>query len=527
MLYNESQIDREITKLFNNNKNVNTLLKISVINGKIRGISPVEIEFKYPITAIVGENGSGKSTILALVSCAFHNNTKFCPQNRVRMNTKKPRFYYTYGDFFTFSKDEIGISGVEIRSDYLSRDGIKQDTRKKKRSGKWNDYNRRPKRAVSYLGINRILPPSESSPHRHYCRNFTSANLNMDQLQQLRESMSSVLGRNYSDIELMKYKSYHLFEAKRNNLTYTGFNMGAGENAVLGLILEILSAGEGALIVVDEIELGLHTQAQIRLIEELKKLCQKYKCQIICSTHSKEILQQLPPSARVFLKRSDDHDTEIIPNISAEYAFGKLSGENSHEVNVFVEDEFGKSFLEGLLSMDIRNRIEITPIGSDQVVLRHMADHYREGKDAFISFLDGDKRSEKSEAIKKLSILLECRYRKGFDNEKFNAFMDKRLHYLPEEKWPERVVIDGVLRAKDFRELESDWDINSTNDIKRILESALTAGKHKEFYEMAKSVSLSKDRVVSDLMKFYKKLYPHVKTEIENAIKAVLNESMK
>lgn len=522
MLYNESQIDREITKLFNNNKNVNTLLKISVINGKIRGISPVEIEFKYPITAIVGENGSGKSTILALVSCAFHNNTKFCPQNRVRMNTKKPRFYYTYGDFFTFSKDEIGISGVEIRSDYLSRDGIKQDTRKKKRSGKWNDYNRRPKRAVSYLGINRILPPSESSPHRHYCRNFTSANLNMDQLQQLRESMSSVLGRNYSDIELMKYKSYHLFEAKRNNLTYTGFNMGAGENAVLGLILEILSAGEGALIVVDEIELGLHTQAQIRLIEELKKLCQKYKCQIICSTHSKEILQQLPPSARVFLKRSDDHDTEIIPNISAEYAFGKLSGENSHEVNVFVEDEIGKSFLMASLSNKTRERVTIIPIGSDQAVLRHMAVHYRENNDSFIAFLDGDKKSQNSDSINKISNHLESRYRKGDDYTQFKNFMKARLNYLPGEKWPEKEVIEGLLKAKDLSDLGDNWGGISTKDIKIALETSLTAGEHNEFYEMAKSVSLPKDQVVLDLMRCYAKFNPEIKIEIENAIKAVL-----
>lgn len=522
MSYKVSQIDKELTNLFENNTTSNTLVKISITNGEIRGLSPVEIEFKYPITAIVGENGAGKSTILALATCAFHNDTTFCPQSKVRVNAKKPHFYYTYGDFFTFSKDEPRISGVEIQSNYRSKDGtIKQDIRKKKLSGKWNDFNRRPKRVVSYLGISRIVPPSESNPHRNYCRYFTKANFNNEQMQQLRESMSHVIGRSYSEIELMKYNSYHLFKAKRNSVTYTGFNMGAGENAVLGLILEIMSAGAGALIVVDEIELGLHTQAQIRLIEELKKLCKRYKCQIICSTHSKDVLQKLPPCGRLFLKRTEDNSTVIIPNITAEYAFGKLSGQNSNEVSVLVEDEIGEKLLTTFLSKQIRERINIISIGSDQAVLSHIAVHYREKIDSFIAFLDGDKQSEKNKSIRKISKILENQYKDGLDNEKFNEYMDARLHYLPGSSSPEREVIERVMRAEDFSYLESNWDV-STDDIIRGLELALNAEKHNEFYEIAKAVSLPKNQVILDLMRFYKELNPNVKTEIENAINAIL-----
>ncbi|MFR1481101.1 MAG: AAA family ATPase [Hydrogeniiclostridium mannosilyticum] len=78
--------------------------------------------------------------------------------------------------------------------------------------------------------------------------------------------------------------------------------MGAGENAVLGLLLEIIAAGRGALIVVDEIELGLHAKAQSMLVRVLKEFCEKYHCQIICSTHSKMVLDELPLDARFLLE---------------------------------------------------------------------------------------------------------------------------------------------------------------------------------------------------------------------------------
>lgn len=58
-------------------------------------------------------------------------------------------------------------------------------------------------------------------------------------------------------------------------MRYSGFNMGGGESSVFEILTAVFESGEGALLVVDEIELGLHEKAQRRLIEELKKLCKK------------------------------------------------------------------------------------------------------------------------------------------------------------------------------------------------------------------------------------------------------------
>lgn len=520
MEYSLSKIDVENFNWFNNDKSVNSLKGISVSDGSIRGLASITLDFSYPITAVVGENGAGKSTLLALIACSFHNNTNFIPQNRLKIGAKKQRGYYTYGDFFTFSSDEIGISDLEIKSQYLTQSGLKGDVRRKKPSGKWNDYNTRPKRVVTYLGINRIVPPSESSTHCHYCRYFRKKEIAAEHLGAIQDIMSRIIGRSYSEIELSEFRLYRLFKVTRGNVKYTGFNMGAGENAVLWLFLEILRAGKGALIIVDEIELGLHAQAQIRLIKELKKICSKQRCQIIFSTHSKEILKSLPPESRIFITRNSDK-IDIVPAISAEYAFGKLSGEGSNELLILVEDSVGKAFLENVLSYNIRERIKIIAAGSHQAILKHISVHYREGNLLYMAFFDGDMRRNKEEHKKKIKNLLEARL--DHTEDEFNNLLDDRMQYIPGEYWPEKVLISELIASKNFSSLQRDWGGISEDELGSILETALTAGKHNEFFVIAKKVHLDKDRVMADIIRAYKNTHNYEIGCIEASINKLLS----
>lgn len=294
--------------------------------------------------------------------------------------------------------------------------------------------------------------------------------------------------------------------------------MGAGENAVLGLLLEILKAGSGALIVVDEIELGLHTQAQIRLIEELKKLCNKYKCQIVCSTHSKEILEQLPPEGRLFIKRADTQ-TDIIPRISPDYAFGKLSGYNSEEVKIFVEDEVAQSFLTNVLPKSIRERIVILAIGSDQAVLKHIAVHYREQDYLCLAFLDGDKRTQVDQAVRQIKANLENRI--NHSDEEFTELMKRRLKFIPGDSWPEKELIKAALEAEDLSLLAQSWE-SPVEDIKRALEEASVAEKHDEFFTLHNKMQLPIDQVRTDIIKFYKQMHNDIVSEIVATIRGLL-----
>jgi predicted ATPase len=74
----------------------------------MRGLSPFNLELDFPITAIAGKNGSGKSTILALACCAFHNTSTGFKLSHRKLT------YYTFADFFVQHTEDIPPDGIKI-----------------------------------------------------------------------------------------------------------------------------------------------------------------------------------------------------------------------------------------------------------------------------------------------------------------------------------------------------------------------------------------------------------------------------
>ncbi len=138
MSYVKTKTDNKNFKLFDKNSSVNSLKSIELVHGSVRCLKPMEIDFKYPITALVGENGAGKSTILGLVSCAFHNDTDFCPSSLYKNTTKLYPKYYTYHDFLTFTPPQENrfVEDIEIKSSFLCKNSLRTDIRKKSGHGK-------------------------------------------------------------------------------------------------------------------------------------------------------------------------------------------------------------------------------------------------------------------------------------------------------------------------------------------------------------------------------------------------------
>ena len=519
MSYNYSQIDKDNIKWFDNDTTVKSLKSISLNIGTLRGLTPFKILMRYPITVIAGKNGSGKSTILALACCAYHNNKKgYIP-------FEASRSYYTFSDFFVQTSDEIKVEGIQIKYGIFNKwrqadiygkfDRIGYQIRKKKKGGKWNDYEERIKRNVVFSGIQRIVPPSERKTEKSYSSKFTSEEFDDNTKRKIMDIAGRILGKSYTSLDIRTINKRRLFVVDRALKHYSGFNMGAGENAIFSLLIELYAAGKGALMVIDEIELGLHEESQRKLMNELKNICNELHCQIICSTHSSTVIDSLPFEARFFVDLQDDK-TDIIQGISSGYAMGKLTGGLKKELAVYTEDEMGMSIVQACLPLNIRERVNIIPIGSDQAVLKQLSARYRESMHDCIAFLDGDKRKNKKEEIRQIEKHLEDRN----DNE-LNDWIEKRLNYIPGKTWPEFYVLS--LAKETSEELGELWGISKLKVIS-LIDDSLQAGKHNEFFHLSQCLSQDIKIIRNDIIRIVSRKYIDEFNIIGDSILEVLNE---
>lgn len=494
MQYKYSQIDKRNLNWFKADSSIGTLLEISLSEGTIRGLSPFTISMNYPISAIAGRNGSGKSTILAMAACAFHNEK----DGFKRLRRKFP--YYTFADFFIQTEDEIYPEGIKIRFQILYNkwkkskkfpDGIGAgyQVRKKRQGGKWNDYSLRLNRNVVFFGINRIVPHSENPTIRTYRRAFKASEEHGWESFS-KDSVERVLNKSYSSFCYKVHNQYRIPLVNCDSFSYSGFNMGAGENAVIELFSTIYSAPTGLFLVIDEIELGLHPEAQIRLIEELKIVCEKRKIQILCTTHSSSILSSLPPEGRFFVEKIENQ-VIITPAISPQFAAGKLSGENSNEIDIYVEDDFAKLFLESCIENEIRKRVNILPIGSAEALIFQLAARYKEIKkgEALVIF-DGDQITK----TKTLESHFFKAIEKHIDKNAVENWFKNHIEFFPGRCWPEKWLLERSMEG-DLNEPEK-WFQTKNGELKDIILRGLKAGKHYEFYSISKELNLDLEFVI-------------------------------
>lgn len=320
----------------------------------LRGWTKQRIEFAFPIVAIVGENGSGKSTIIQAATCVYRQDKK--------ETTRFP------SEFFPETAwDEV--KGVVIEYGYKEGEEYKKGSLRKPTT-RWLGHGERPIRPVEYIDLSRIQPVAARVGYAKIAKTKhkeKSAKL-FDEQQTQR--FSFVMGKKYesakmalSDID----KTREIPVITKSKTPYSGFHQGSGETT----IAELLGADlpKYGLILIDEIESSLHPRAQRRLIRDLAEKCRDREVQIIITTHSPYILEELPLEARMYILDTDK-GREIIKGVSPEFAMTKMDDELYPECDLYVEDQAAKIMLEEILAYhgkDVFARCTIIPFGAANV----------------------------------------------------------------------------------------------------------------------------------------------------------------
>lgn len=323
----------------------------SIIISGLRGWDHVEVEFKFPVVAIAGENGSGKSTILQAAASAYSNqmdnSLSFYPSN-----------------FFPATAWDT-ISGVTLNYKIRQGDNEKSYTIRRKTS-RWRGLQKRPSRYVIFQDISRILPLDATVGYARIAKQnsmeISSNSLN----QEIMEKCIYILGRNYNGVKNARSSADETKEisvADWDGRQYSRFHQGAGEGATIELIPLLLKAPKNSIILIDEVEASLHPRSQRRLIHFLLWLARTRYIQVILTTHSSYVLEELPDEARILLNHGTS-GVDVIYGITPNYALNRMDDTANPDIYLFTEDAEATILIKEILR---QHGLDLSSIGFVEV----------------------------------------------------------------------------------------------------------------------------------------------------------------
>ncbi len=323
------------------------------ING-LRGWAGQRINLNFPIIAIVGENGSGKSTVLQSAASVY------------RAGDRKNTFFPS--EFFPDTAWDK-VEKVTIKYGYQQGDSHKEGSVRKPTT-RWLGHDERPERRIEYIDLSRIQPVGVRVGYAKIAKSkhTEASSIPFDAEQTKR--FSFVMGKDYDSAKM----AYADVDDKREipviskaHGSYSGFHQGSGETTIAELLRTELP--KYSLVLIDEIESSLHPRAQRRLIRDLAEKCRQQDVQIILTTHSPYILDELPPEARLcILEKGGKRET--FTGVSPQFAMTKMDDEAYPECDLYVEDKAARILLEEIIArhgQEVFGRCSIVPYGASNV----------------------------------------------------------------------------------------------------------------------------------------------------------------
>ncbi|MGS0741695.1 AAA family ATPase [Glaciimonas sp. GG7] len=356
------------------------------------------VEFTYPITALVGANGTNKTSILRALYGApgFNNLGNFWFSTSIDPieETGERANCFIYGYWNATEKKIVEVIKARIKKDKdpdywepsrplisygmepLKKIAVGQSVPEGRSKTRWNAI----KKNVVYLDFRAALsaydkffyhgelsskPNTEKNkkdfvrvraPHlkrvlddcltafmyRKSDRIIEEDNRSLS-AEEIKE-ISRILDRKYDEIKLVRHTFFncdaYTCQMRVSGLRYTEAFAGSGEFAVVRIVTSVLQAQDQSLILLDEPEVSLHPGAQDRLIDFLSSCVKKHHHQVVISTHSPAVVRKLPADAIKVLSMNSTSGKVVLSSQSAlpEEAFFHLGEPVSDKITVLVED---------------------------------------------------------------------------------------------------------------------------------------------------------------------------------------------
>ena len=393
--------------------------------------------FEFPVTALIGPNGGGKSTILGAAACAYKE--------------IKPGLFFPKSSIGDNSMSEWSVKYEAVDRDVNSSGLVRRSSLFRKLRWIRGDV---LSRDLRYFGINRTVPAGEKPQFKKLMRpSYQHQNPILDIDPLASKEIEKVLGKSVSAFRQTRFGSTgQFFVGKNKDNEYSEFHFGAGESSIIRIISEIESLPNSSLVLIEEIENGLHPVAVRCLVEYLIAVAERKGIQSIFTTHSDDALDPLPPEA-------------IWSSLDGQVQQGKLSvaalravtGRVDTDLVIFTEDRFSAAWVNGILREHFRNefdRIEVHGVAGagNAKKIHKLRKSDPSIRSRSICILDGDsmENAEESEGIIKLPgsqpelTVFDGVLRNASQN---TAIVTVALHQPPNEQQRVRDVLEEISRA--------------------------------------------------------------------------------
>ena len=263
---------------------------------KLKHLRDLEMDFSgNNVTGIFGVNGCGKSSILHAIACFYRSLNNGSETNYFT------RFFKRVGtEAWTDSRMTVKFTINGTAKTMIYRKG---DDRWIPRAES------KPQRDTYFVGINSCVPAVEKEPLTRTSFHMTNRGAIAHHAEVV-DAFSNIMCRVYSAAEREEFLKKRYARVRLSDATtYTSLSMGTGEQRLLQIIELLYNVPEYSLILIDELDLTLHTMALNRLVDLIVRISNEKHLQVIFTSHRESLTRRKDINVRHIWKPANVDQT--------------------------------------------------------------------------------------------------------------------------------------------------------------------------------------------------------------------------